>query len=193
MDLPWWCLNQLSVAAFNTAYYHMQRGRPSTRLMHYDPFFYPLDGVYAWNRIYGRRGFMQFQCVVPMEGNRTEVLRELLDRSARSGLPSFLTVAKTFGDKPSPGWMSFPRPGVTLTLDFANRGEKTWRLLAEMERVVLEAKGRLYPAKDARMRAESFAASYPERERFVRYVDPAFSSSFWRRVKGGEGLAGRGD
>ena len=99
-------------------------------------------------------------------------------------MPSFLTVLKVFGDVPSPGWMSFPRPGVTLALDFANRGERTYRLVAELDRATRAGGGRVYPAKDARMSAESFAAYYPERERFARYVDPAFSSSFWRRVHG---------
>jgi len=73
---------------------------------------------------------------------------------------------------------------VTLALDFANRGEKTYKLLEDLDRVTRQSGGRVYPAKDARMSPESFAAYYPERERFARYVDPAFSSSFWRRVNG---------
>ncbi|HEX8818711.1 MAG TPA: FAD-binding protein, partial [Archangium sp.] len=153
-------------------------------LIHYDPFFYPLDGVHRWNRIYGRRGFLQFQCVVPFTDAGVAATREILDRSAHSGMPSFLTVLKVFGDVPSPGWMSFPRRGLTLALDFANKGERTYKLLAELERVTGEAGGRLYPAKDSRMSPENFAAWYPERERFSGYVDPAFSSSFWRRVNG---------
>jgi hypothetical protein len=99
-------------------------------------------------------------------------------------VPSFLTVLKTFGDVPSPGWLSFPRPGATLALDFANRGERTWRLVAELDRITREAGGAVYPAKDARMSPESFAAYFPKLERFKTYVDPAFSSSFWRRVTG---------
>lgn len=181
VDLPGFCLNRLSVSAFNFLYYHRERTRPSPRLVHYDPFFYPLDSVYGWNRIYGRRGFLQFQCVVPHATAR-DALKELLERSARGGLPSFLSVLKTFGDLPSPGWMSFPRPGYTLALDFANRGEKTWRLVEELDRVTREAGGAVYPAKDARMSPESFAAYFPQRERFSAYIDPAFSSSFWRRV-----------
>lgn len=183
-DMPGFALNRLSVAAFNWLYYHRQRGRASEGLIHYDPFFYPLDGVHRWNRIYGRRGFLQFQCVVPFTDAGVAATREILDRSARSGMPSFLTVLKVFGDVPSPGWMSFPRRGLTLALDFANKGERTYTLLAELERVTRDAGGRLYPAKDSRMSAENFAAWYPERERFARYVDPAFSSSFWRRVNG---------
>ena len=182
-DLPGFALNRLSVAAFNWLYYHRQRMNTSG-LIHYDPFFYPLDGVHRWNRIYGRRGFLQFQCVVPFTDAGVAATREILDRSAHSGMPSFLTVLKVFGDVPSPGWMSFPRRGLTLALDFANKGERTYKLLAELERVTGEAGGRLYPAKDSRMSPENFAAWYPERERFSGYVDPAFSSSFWRRVNG---------
>ncbi|NNC15104.1 FAD-binding oxidoreductase [Corallococcus exiguus] len=181
IDLPGFCLNRLSVSAFNFLYYHRERMKPSPRLVHYDPFFYPLDSVYGWNRIYGRRGFLQFQCVVPHATAR-DALRELLERSARGGLPSFLSVLKTFGDLPSPGWLSFPRPGYTLALDFANQGEKTWKLVESLDRVTREAGGAVYPAKDARMSPESFAAYFPKREQFSAYVDPAFSSSFWRRV-----------
>ncbi|WP_257453467.1 FAD-binding oxidoreductase [Archangium lipolyticum] len=183
-DFPGFALNRLSVSAFNWLYYHLQRSKPSQALVHYDPFFYPLDGVHRWNRIYGRRGFLQFQCVVPESDAGVAALKEVLDRGARSGMPSFLTVLKMFGDVPSPGWMSFPRRGVTLALDFANRGERTYRLVEELDRVTRQAGGRVYPAKDARMAPENFAAYYPERERFSRYVDPAFSSSFWRRVNG---------
>jgi FAD/FMN-containing dehydrogenase len=180
-DLPGFCLNRLSVSAFNFLYYHSQRAKPARQLVHYDPFFYPLDSVYGWNRIYGRRGFLQFQCVVPHATAR-DALRELLERSSRGGLPSFLSVLKTFGDLPSPGWLSYPRPGITLALDFANQGEKTWKLVESLDRVTREAGGAVYPAKDARMSPESFAAYFPNRERFSAYLDPAFSSSFWRRV-----------
>ncbi|AKQ63347.1 Oxidoreductase, FAD-binding [Myxococcus hansupus] len=181
MDMPAFCLNRLSVSAFNWLYYHRQNGKPKQRLTHYDPFFYPLDAIYAWNRIYGRRGFLQFQCVVPYSTAR-DALKEILERSSRGGLPSFLSVLKTFGDIPSPGWLSFPREGVTLAMDFANRGEKTWKLVEDLDRLTRQAGGAVYPAKDARMSPENFAAYFPQRERFMPYVDPSFSSSFWRRV-----------
>jgi FAD/FMN-containing dehydrogenase len=118
--------------------------------------------------------------VVP-HATAKDALREILERSA-SEVPSFLNVLKTFGSVASPGWMSFPRPGVTLALDFANRGERTWKLVAELDRITRQAGGAVYPAKDARMSAENFAAYFPQLERFRPYVDPAFSSSFWRRV-----------
>src|SRR5262249_39972702 len=134
-----------------------------------------------WNRIYGPRGFLQFQCVVP-EADGAGALRELLDRTARSGQASFLVVLKRFGELKSPGMMSFPRPGFTLTLDFAFRGAKTPRLMSELEGITREAGGALYPAKDACMRPDSFEAYYPALAKFRGFVDPAFSSAFWRRV-----------
>jgi FAD/FMN-containing dehydrogenase len=91
-------------------------------------------------------------------------------------------VLKTFGNIQSPGMLSFPRPGVTLALDFAFRGETTLRLLDRLDRIVREMCGAVYPAKDARMSAESFQAYFPQWREFARYIDPKFSSSFWRRV-----------
>lgn len=180
-DMPAFCLNRLSVSAFNWLYYNAGKRKKGMGLQHYDPFFYPLDAVHHWNRIYGRRGFIQFQCAVPWD-TAQDAIREILERSARGGLPSFLNVLKTFGDVPSPGWLSFPRPGVTIAMDFANGGEKTYRLLADLERVTLQAGGALYPAKDSRMSPQSFAACFPRLAQFKQYVDPAFSSSLWRRV-----------
>ncbi|WNG30651.1 FAD-binding oxidoreductase [Cystobacter fuscus] len=179
-DFPGLALNRVSVAAFNALHYRMR----NQGLMHYEPYFFPLDSVHHWNRIYGSQGFVQFQCVVPPNDAGVAALKEILDRSAHSGMPSFLTVLKTYGDVPSPGWMSFPKAGYSLALDFANRGERTYQLVDELDGLTRQVGGRVYPAKDSRMSPESFAAYYPERERFAQYVDPAFSSSFWRRVRG---------
>jgi hypothetical protein len=92
-------------------------------------------------------------------------------------------VLKVFGERPSPGMLSFPRPGVTLALDFPVR-PATLDLLDRLDRIVMEAGGAVYPAKDARMSPATFAGSFPRVEEFSRHVDPAFSSSFWRRVRG---------
>lgn len=186
-ELPGWVLNPLTVRAFNFVYYHKQLRKRSEQLVHYDPFFYPLDSVHAWNRIYGRRGFLQFQCVVPFDRG-DGAIRGILEEIGRSGLGSFLAVLKTFGDVPSPGMMSFPRPGVTLALDFANSGRKTHALFARLDQLTREYGGAVYPAKDALMSPESFAAYFPKREEFARFIDPAFSSSFWRRVNGAPAL-----
>ena len=180
-DAPEWALSPLAVRAFNAVYYRRQRGRHATRRTHYRPFFYPLDAVGAWNRGYGRRGFYQYQFVVPFaDGERAvrAILRQLAD--ARAG--SFLSVLKTFGALASPGMLSFPRPGVTLALDLPNRGDRTVRLLRACDAIVREAGGAVYPAKDACMTPESFRAFFPQWEAFAAHVDPAFSSSFWRRV-----------
>nr|WP_290667783.1 FAD-binding oxidoreductase [Ardenticatena sp.] len=182
-DFPSFVLNPLSMRAFNTFYYYMHTPTRSQKRVHYESFFYPLDAVRRWNRIYGRRGFIQYQCVVPPD-DRVEVMRELLTLIARSGRASFLAVFKEFGEVASPGMLSFPRKGVTLALDFPFEGEATLRLCEQMDAIVREAGGVLYPAKDARMSGEDFRRFYPQWETFRRYVDPAFSSSFWRRVMG---------
>lgn len=179
LDPPLSLVNGLSLRVFNTLYWHMARSGRS--LSHYVPYFYPLDALRHWNRIYGRAGFYQYQCVLPPE-NMRESIAALLQRIARSGQGSFLAVLKTFGTIASLGMMSFPRPGATLALDFANKGQATLRLFEELDSVVKDAGGAVYPAKDARMSPTMFRASFPLWERFANYIDPAFSSDFWRRV-----------
>lgn len=181
IDMPPFLLNRYTMKAFNTMYYNRQRAAISRRNVHYDSFFYPLDSIQHWNRIYGHRGFFQYQCLVPFT-NGNDAIREILSRIASSGRGSFLAVLKAFGSIKSPGMLSFPRPGLTLALDFPNEGEVTRMLFDELDKVVLTAKGRVYPAKDGRMSAEMFQATYPEWRAFSAYIDPAFSSSFWRRV-----------
>ena len=179
-NLPSFTLNPFSIWAFNNLYYAMGRAKAGHSQVHYDPFFYPLDKVDNWNRIYGHGGFTQYQCVVP--NSEVAAFQEILERIARAGQGSFLGVIKKFGSVQSPGIMSFPRPGLTLALDFPFRGEKTLKLFAELDEVVAAARGALYPAKDPRMSPRMFRLSYPRLEEFRRYVDPALSSSFWRRV-----------
>ncbi|EDY17262.1 FAD linked oxidase domain protein [Chthoniobacter flavus Ellin428] len=181
VEFPDFALNQYSIQAFNTLYYAKALEAFSRKIVHYDPFFYPLDAVNHWNRIYGRRGFFQYQFVIPFSGDR-KVIREIFQRIAASGQGSFLAVLKTFGERRSPGMLSFPAPGLTLALDFANQGWETLSLFNELDQVVLATGGRIYPAKDARMPARVFQECYPRWEEFRQYIDPAFSSSFWRRV-----------
>jgi FAD/FMN-containing dehydrogenase len=178
--LPSWLLNRYSVKAFNTAYYHAHAARTKSTLVGYDSFFYPLDSIRQWNLLYGKQGFVQYQCVLP-ETNLGAV-EELLDRIARSGMGSFLAVLKRFGDAPSAGMLSFPRPGLTLALDFAMRGERTLKLMRSLDDVVQQSGGALYPAKDARMSPAMFEASFPGWRHIIPYIDPKISSSFWRRV-----------
>lgn len=172
-------VNRLSARAFNALYFHAPRAMAASGRLR--PFFYPLDRVRDWNLLYGPRGFHQYQCVLPQAEARA-ALRVLLTRIAGSGEAAFLGVLKTFGEFPAAGLLSFARAGATLAVDFPHRGERTLRLLRDLDRVVLEAGGALYPAKDARMPARMFRAGYPRVEEFTRYVDPKMSSSFWRRV-----------
>lgn len=174
-------LNPLTLKLFNAAYHGLGRTRPSRSVVHYEPFLYPLDSILHWNRLYGRNGFFQYQCVIPDAAGR-EPIRDLLGEIAHSGEGSFLAVLKRFGDRPSPGLLSFPQPGLTLALDFRNRGPDTLRLLERLDAVVTAAGGRLYPAKDGRMPRVSFVRGYPELQRFARFVDPACHSDFWKRM-----------
>jgi FAD/FMN-containing dehydrogenase len=176
LDVP--AVNALTVRTFNFAYYNAQKLFSGEKLSHYDPFFFPLDAVNHWNRLYGKRGFLQFQCVVPGREAITAVIEEVV----RSGGASPLTVLKKFGDVQSPGMLSFPRPGFTLAIDLPNRGAETFAHFARLEALTMEAGGALYPAKDARMTAQTFARAYPRRDEFAKHIDPAFSSSFWRRI-----------
>jgi len=178
--LPSWTLNRYAVKAFNTAYYKIHAAKNKAAVVPYDSFFYPLDSVRQWNLLYGRQGFLQYQCVIP-ETNAA-ALEELLDRISQSGMGSFLGVLKQFGYAPPAGMLSFPRPGVTLALDFQMRGERTLKLMQSLDEIVLQSGGALYPAKDARMSRALFEASFPHWRSFVSYIDPKMSSSFWRRV-----------
>lgn len=180
-QMPGFTLNPLSLKAFNTLYYHAGRLKQGRQRVHYAPFFYPLDAVRNWNRVYGGAGFYQYQCVVPPAAADVAI-PAMLGEIARSGQGSCLAVLKTFGDKPSPGLLSFPMEGVTLALDFPNRKARTHRLFERLDAIVAEAEGRLYPAKDGRMPQALFRAGYPELERFSTHIDPQFRSDFWRRM-----------
>jgi len=183
-DLPGFALNRWSVRAFNALYY--RAGRPGTALVDLEPFFYPLDAILEWNRIYGRSGLFQYQCVLPLEASRAG-LATLLDRIAASGAGSFLSVLKRFGNAPGrcPGLLSFPMEGYTLALDF-RATEANLRLATELDAIVADHAGRLYLAKDARMHPNMLRC-YPGLERFraVRHaIDPAgkFASAQSRRL-----------
>lgn len=177
-------INRVTLRAFNTLYRAAQPRSPEPRRIPYRPFFYPLDRVRDWNRAYGPKGLRQFQCAIPLVHARPAV-EEMLRRTLAAGEASFLTVLKLFGDVPSPGMMSFPLAGATLTLDFPNRGARTEKLLSELDSITLAAGGRVNPYKDARMSPATFEASFPHWRDFAAHIDPGFSSNFWRRVTGG--------
>jgi len=176
-------INGVSLRAFNALYYHRNTARAGAAEAHYQDFFYPLDKLLEWNRIYGPRGFFQYQSVVPRAAG-ADAVAAMLGAIARAGEGSFLAVLKTFGDRPAAGMMSFARPGVTLALDFPNRGARSARLFGELDAIVRAAGGCLYAAKDARMPRDLFESGYPRLAEFRAYRDPGISSAMSRRLLG---------
>jgi FAD/FMN-containing dehydrogenase len=174
-------INSLSLRLFNQTYYRVQPAQRRRALISYEPYFYPLDGILHWNRIYGPRGFQQYQCVVP-QADAQPVMQALLQAIAQSGQGSFLAVLKCCGDLLSPGLMSFPLPGVSLALDFPQHAALDSELFPRLDAIVREAGGRLYPAKDAHMQGADFRRFYPRWEQVEALRDPALSSRFWQRV-----------
>lgn len=182
-DFPGFALNRWSVRAFNSLYYFKHADK--TTLVDYDAFFYPLDSINHWNRIYGSRGFVQYQPVIPPESAR-DALVKMLEKITQAGAASFLAVLKTMGPE-NDGLLSFPRTGATLALDMPNTGSSLLELLSELDRIVLDHGGRVYLAKDAAMSAETFARMYPRLEAFrtvKQEVDPRmrFVSAQARRL-----------
>jgi FAD/FMN-containing dehydrogenase len=180
---PMSMVNRLTLRPFNAAYYALQKRKKAREIVHYKPYFYPLDNVLEWNRMYGPRGFYQYQMVVPRAQGR-DTVAAMLGAIAASGEGSFLAVLKTFGNRESCGLLSFPQPGVTLALDFPNNGSRTHALFARLDAILREAKGRIYPAKDARMPRDLFEASYPNLPKFLKFRDPGISSAMSRRLIG---------
>ncbi|MBD2859388.1 FAD-binding oxidoreductase [Spongiibacter sp. KMU-158] len=180
LDSPISLVNNLSLRAFNSLYFR-KPVEPLGGFAHYVPYFYPLDAIRHWNRIYGRKGFYQYQCVLPPQTS-VDGINAMLQAISKSGQGSFLAVLKTFGERPAAGMLSFPRPGATLALDFPNREGHTQSLFETLDSIVHEAGGALYPAKDARMPAELFRQAFPAWEQFAHYIDPQLTSNFWKRI-----------
>lgn len=174
-------LNKWSIKAFNTLYYHRQQAHVRRGVTRIDPFFYPLDIVGRWNYLYGKRGFVQWQCVIPYDGD-PKAMHTILSAIERAGMASFLAVLKVFGSMPSPGMLSFPQPGLTLALDFGQDGAPLLRTLDALDAIVSDMGGRIYPAKDARMSARHFRSMYANLAAFTPYIDPHCTSTFWQRV-----------
>ncbi len=185
-DFPAWALNLLSISAFNSRYYKREGGRRYPFLSSCDSYFYPLDAIANWNRMYGKRGFVQYQCVIP-DASSFEGIRKLLEELSNSRRPSFLAVLKRLGGQ-GRGMLSFPMAGYTLALDLPIRDQGLFALLDRLDQIVLQHGGRVYLAKDARLSAESFRAMYPRYAEWLKIknaVDPKnmFSSSMSRRLE----------
>jgi decaprenylphospho-beta-D-ribofuranose 2-oxidase len=166
VDLPAAVLNPWGIAAFNSAYYHRipRVGRTRTTLV--ERFLYPLDALLDWNRLYGRRGLYQFQCVIPDQAARPGIHR-LLEEIARAA--SFLAVLKTLGGN-GRGLISFPLRGYTLALDFPHRAG-TQDLLSRLATITSDHGGRVYLAKDACLPRQIFEAMYPRLAEFRRVIE----------------------
>jgi FAD/FMN-containing dehydrogenase len=179
--LPWSPVNRVTLKAFNELYYRRQLAKPRDAMVDYRDYFYPLDSLLEWNRMYGRRGFQQYQFVVPEETAR-DALHAFLRAISSTGSGSFLAVLKRCGTLESPGLLSFPMPGISLALDFPQHDVKNRTLFTRLDAIVRDAGGRLYPAKDAHMSGADFRAAYPAWQALERLRDPALMSRFWQRT-----------
>jgi len=164
-NLPSWALNNLTVKTFNFLFYGKNLKKEIDNVISYEPFFYPLDIVLHWNRMYGKKGFVQYQFVLPLEAK--EGLIEIMNTIGASGMGSFLTVLKVFGKQDS--LISFPKEGYTLAMDFAVR-KGLMEFLDKLDEIVLKYGGRLYMSKDARMKPSALQAGYPKLEEFKTIV-----------------------
>lgn len=185
IDLPAWALNSLTIRLFNKLYFWKESRKTTPFLSDYDSYFYPLDAIGQWNRMYGKRGFVQYQCVLP-DATALVGMTTLLSILSASRRGSFLAVLKRFGAE-GKGLLSFPLAGYTLALDLPIHDKGIFSLLDKLDNIVLKYGGRVYLAKDARLSAGSFLAMYPRYESWLKIkqsVDPTyrFSSSLARRL-----------
>lgn len=171
--LPSFLLNKLTVSIFNFLYYNKMFKREINNVVSYEPFFYPLDAIQHWNRGYGKKGFVQYQFVLPLESR--EGLVEILKKISSNGHASFLAVLKIFGEDES--LISFPMKGYTLALDLPVR-KNLFPFLDELDELVLQYKGRIYLSKDARMHSKMFFETYPNAQKFMSILGKYNPSKF---------------
>jgi FAD/FMN-containing dehydrogenase len=158
-ELPLGLVNSLTVAVFNALWFHSQSAQTKTGIVHPRAFFWPLDGVRHWNRLYGPRGFAQYQCVLPIERD-PRVVKRFFAAMTRRGCPSPVSVVKDCGPE-GRGMLSFPKPGISIAIDVPMRGAKTQALVDALNEIVLESGGRIYMSKDVLTRADHFRAMEP--------------------------------
>ena len=179
-ELPYSLVNNFTLFFLNNFYFYINKNKKNV-LENYNKFFFPLDAINNWNFAYGKKGFYQYQFVVPLSSAEeamleiTKIINKFKQRPA-------LGVIKTFGNIKSPGQLSFPKAGVTVAIDFVNKGSTTLDLLAKLDKIIFSYNGKLYNAKDSRMSKENFLKSNNEFENFKNFIDPKFTSSFIRRV-----------
>ena len=169
---PSFVLNGFSVKVFNALYYAKNYKKSMDSVVHYDGFYYPLDSILSWNKIYGKKGFVQYQFVLPFSGSKDGLI-DILSRINKHGTGSFLAVLKLFGEQDD--LISFPMKGYTLALDFPIR-PGLFEFLDELDKIVADYGGRIYLSKDARMKNEIFWKTYPHAHQFreiLEKYDPA--------------------
>ena len=180
IKLPFSIVNNLTLKILNNFYFYANKDK-NLKKQHYRSFFFPLDAIKNWNRAYGRKGFFQYQFVVPKRESK-EVVGLVIDKLIKYKQKPALGVLKTFGEKQPLGMLSFPREGLTLAIDLQNKGTSTLELLNELDNVINSFNGRIYPAKDSRMSKETFLNNYTEYEKFKSYIDPKINSNFITRL-----------
>ncbi len=172
-------INNFTISIFNQLFYFKQFRKIEKLVSHYESFYYPLDKLLNWNKVYGNKGFFQYQFVIPLDAKNE--LKEIANVFKKRKQNSFLNVLKTFGDIPSKGLMSFPQKGITLAVDFAFNNN-LHKCLEEADKIVIQCGGRLYPAKDSRMNANDFKLMYQNLDEFKKYIDPKINSDFAKRM-----------
>lgn len=179
-NLPNWTLNKWTVKVFNALYYGKVRAKDSTAIVGFEPYFYPLDIANNWNRLYGSNGFAQYQFVIPMQG-ANEGMHQIMDEIVKSGESSFLAVLKLFGEQ-NEGWLSFPKRGLQLALDFPVN-KKSLALMDRLDDMIMKMDGRSYLAKDSRMKKAFFEASYPKLNQFKQLLSEVNSKGKFRSLQ----------
>ena len=186
LNCPSWFLNKKALQKFNQFYYSLQAKKIEPFLIDYDKYFFQLDALINWNRLYGKKGFIQYQCVLPPE-QAFNGIKEILAMIAKEAIPVFLAVLKRFGETQQ-GLLSFPMAGYTVALDIPLQDNKLFQQLDLLDEIVLKHAGRVYLAKDARLSAENFRKMYPHYPQWLTQknildTDHVFSSSLSQRLK----------
>ena len=174
-------VNRFSLFFLNNLYFYLGK-RNSEKISNYKGFFFPLDIINYWNKAYGRKGFFQYQFVIPNK-HADKFFNEFVIELKKSKQTPALTVLKSFGEIPSIGTLSFPREGITMAVDFPNKGIDTLNFMEILDNIVIKYEGAVYPAKDARMSKNAFLKSFPKIIDFKKNIDPKMTSFFWERVK----------